>query len=87
MNWKPWVLGLVALVVFDTVLVLGVEAYWRHQQAAVESSIDPVSASSVVTPAALPLNLSCFNGAMLVYRDGMLKPLRDAQGRPLPCKS
>lgn len=55
MQWKPWVVGGIALVVFDALLVFGVRAYRAaHETPAVESSSQPVDepVRAVVVPAA-----------------------------------
>lgn len=76
MNWKPWVLGIVALAVFDTALVFGVKAYWRSRAAPL---VDPVAltsppgspATSVQSVPAVPKSMqqACMNGVTWVYDD------------------
>ena len=76
MKWKPWVVGLFALVVFDTALVFAVKAYWRNRAEAsagpavvAPSAIAPALSSPAVPPVPPPLQQACINGATWVYND------------------
>lgn len=75
MNWKPWILGGVALVVFDACLVLGVKAYWRAQAVpsvvpvpAASMPVVPAASSARFTPAApRPVQVACVAGLVWQY--------------------
>lgn len=74
MHWKPWIVGFVALVVFDALLVFGVRAYRAGQlfeASPAGKKADILSASSQVVrsapPAVPPLRTACVNAQTWVY--------------------
>lgn len=73
MYWKPWIVGAVALLVFDAVLVLGVRAYRAAQQDPVFSlaaaASAPVLSPVLAVPAAPPRpdREACINGRVWQY--------------------
>jgi hypothetical protein len=76
MSWKPWIVGAAALVVFDTLLVLGVRSYRSMQRPELPSPgrradilSAPVVSSRAVPPAPKPLQTACVAGVLWVYDD------------------
>jgi len=74
MHWKPWIVGAVALLVFDAVLVVGVRAYRAAQQhpdalPVVEASAAPVlpPVPAVLAAPPRPDREACINGQVWQY--------------------
>lgn len=73
MKGMQWVVGAVALVVFDAALIWGVRYWQAHRVPGLEVAppavVPAVSATVVSTsPAALPLQTACVNGSVYAYR-------------------
>lgn len=102
MQWRTWILGAVALLVFDAVLVFGVRVYRSRQPAehfSLGEKADTLSASSrdarFSSPAVAPMKTACINGGVWAYDARQMEwvklplPIRcDAKtGRVLPRSS